>query len=55
MKTVQAPPSKKTNVVDEKVRVANEYIKNIDMSQLYKTVEQAQTIASVAYESRRSK
>lgn len=43
MKTKQAPAvsQKSYDIVEEKVRMANEFLKKVDMNQLHQTIEKA--------------
>ena len=46
MKTKQESPKQGYNIVENKVRIANELLKTIDMKQLQETIEKARTNAS---------
>jgi hypothetical protein len=41
MKTKQESPKQVYNVVENKVRIANEMLKKVDMNQLQETIEKA--------------
>ena len=45
MKTKQESPKQGYNIVENKVRIANELLKTIDMKQLQETIEKARTNA----------
>jgi hypothetical protein len=46
MKTKQESPKQGYNIVENKVRIANELLKTIDMKQLQETIEKARANAS---------
>lgn len=46
MKTKQESPKKSYNVVEEKVRMANEFLKKVDMNQLHQTIEKSRAKTS---------